>query len=110
MTRSAMVLMSPTTKFLINIVMWNLLRKRSKLVKTSKLFRPYGTQSHLPIIGQALVELQAENGAKIKTWVYVVNDKQEQCLLGSNDAERLGIVTINLKGAQAEVVNCITPV
>ena len=31
-------------------------------------------------------------------------------MLGSNDAERLGIFTINLNGAQAEVVNCITPV
>ena len=56
--------------------------------------------------------LRAENGAQVKTWVYIVNDKKEQCLLGKFDACRLGIVTINLKCAQkeVEVVNRITPI
>ena len=80
-------------------------------MKTSKRFRPYGTSYHLPIIGRAQVTLQAKNGACIKTWVYVVNDKREQCLLGETDAIRLGIVTINLAGAdkEVEIVNRITP-
>ena len=46
------------------------------------------------------VTLQAENGAEIETWVYVVNDKNEQSLLGKADVIRLGIVQLNLKGAE----------
>ena len=36
-------------------------------------------------------------------WVYVVNSHKESSLLGEADAVRLGIVTINLKGARAPV-------
>ena len=107
-----MVTDTGVSKTLINHILWQQIKPNcGRLVKTSKLFRPYGTKYHLPIIGRAQVELQAENGATIKTWVYVVNDKREQCLLGESDAVRLGIVTINLKGAdrEVEVVNRITP-
>ena len=41
-------------------------------------------------------------GAAIETTVYVVNDKKESSLLGEQDAIRLGIVTINSKGALEE--------
>ena len=61
--------------------------------------------AQLPIIGRAHVELTAEAGARIRTWVYVVKDKKEQSLLGKNDGERLGIIKLNPQGATAEVVN-----
>ena len=74
-------------------------------MKTSKGFRPYGTAYKLPIIGRAHVELTAEAGASINTWVYVVKDKKEQSIIGKNDGERLGIIKLNPQGATAEVVN-----
>ena len=101
------------SKTLVNIVEWQKIKHQCRrLVKTSKRFRPYGTQYLLPIIGRAHVHLQAQNGASIKTWVYIVKDKKEQCLLGKSDAIRLGIVKIDLAGAEKEieVVNRITPI
>ena len=50
------------------------------------------------------------NGAQIETWVYVVDDKKEQSLLGKENAMRLGIVTIQLNGAKEEVVHQISSV
>ena len=97
------------SKTLINLEHWRKIRGQCKLLKTSKLFRPYGTAYHLPIKGKAHVQLRAENGATIETWVYVLRDEKEQSLLGENDGVRLGIVTINLKGA-CEEVRRITPV
>ena len=74
-----------------------------KDIKTSKLFRPYGTKYHLPITGRTYITINAEYGAKINTWVYVVNYYKESSLLDELDAVSLGIVTINLKGASAKV-------
>ena len=54
--------------------------------------------------------LTSERGAKIDTWVYVVNDKREQLLLGESDAVRFGIVKLDLKGSTEEAterVSCI---
>ena len=96
------------SKTLINLEHWRKIRGQCKLVKTSKLFRPYGTAYHLPIKGKAHVQLRAENGATIETWVYVLREEKEQSLLGENDGVRLGIVTIDLKGA-CEEVRHITP-
>ena len=73
-------------------------------MKTSKGFRPYGTAFRLPIKGKAKVTLTAQRGAKITTWVYVVDDPKEQSLLGEEDATRLGIVRLDVLGAQEEVV------
>ena len=99
------------SKTLVNLVDWRKIRSQSKLVKTSKLFRPYGMKCHLPIKGKAYVKLEAENGATIETWLYILRDEKEQSLLGEDDAIRLGIVTINLKGSAHEVeVRKITPV
>ena len=47
--------------------------------------------------------LTSENGACIKTWVYVNDDPKEQSLLGERDASQLGVVYLNLKGANKEV-------
>ena len=52
--------------------------------------------------------LTAERGAKIDTWVYVVNDKREQSLLGESDAVRLGIVKLDLKGSTEEVIGQVS--
>ena len=89
---------------LLNLPDWRSIRNQSKLVKTSRGFRPYGTKCSLPIIGKAFVTLKAENGASIQTWVYILRDEKEQSLLGEEDGVRLGIVTINLKGAHEEVM------
>ena len=90
-------------KTLWNKTDWNKIKSHATLVKTSKLFRPYGTQYHLPIIGRAYVAIRSENGAVINTWVYIVSSTKESSLLGKTGAVRLRIVTINLKGSEKEV-------
>ena len=96
------------SKTLLNSTDWRKIKKNCTFVKTSKQFRPYGTSYHLPIKGKAKVTLTAERGASIETWVYVVDDKREESLLGENDAVRLGIVKLDLKGSTEEVVSRIT--
>ena len=91
-------------KTILNYNDWKIIKKSSGKVKTSKKFRPYGTDASLKILGKALVTLKAENGAKILTWVYIHDSKLEKSLLGEIDAIRLGIVKINLKGATHEVM------
>ena len=78
-------------KTLLNKSDWNKIKSSATLVKTSKLFRPYGTRYHLPIIGRAYVTIKSENGATINTWVYVVNSFKESSLLGETDAVRLAL-------------------
>ena len=91
-------------KTILNKNDWEKIRLSSKLVKTSKGFRPYGISTfRLPIIGRAHVTLTAERGASINTWIYVVNSEKESSLLGETDAIRLGIVKLDLKGAAEEV-------
>ena len=63
-----------TSKTFLNSCEWNRIKECCRFVKTSKRFRPY---NH-PIKGKAKVTLQAENGAEIETWIFVVNDKNEQ--------------------------------
>ena len=95
------------SKTLLNRNDWEKIKATCQFVKTSKRFRPYGTAYHLPIKGKAHVKLTAERGAIIDTWVYIVDDKREQSLLGESDAIRLGIVKLDLKGADTEVVKKI---
>ena len=82
---------------------WMKINKKSKLYKTDIKFRPYGTGVQLPIRGRAKVWLRAQAGAMIKTYVYVNDDDGETSMLGKNDAERLGIVKINLRGSREEI-------
>ena len=89
---------------ILNLNDWELIKQRCKFLKTSKKFRPYGTKKHLPILGKAVVSLQAKNGARIKTRVFIINDKKEQSLLGKCDGIRLGIVKLNPDGAKEAVV------
>ena len=96
------------SKTLLNRNDWEQIKNGCKFIKTSKRFRPYGTAYHLPIKGKAQVTLSAERGASISTWVYIVDDKKEQSLLGEGDAVRLGIVKLDLKGAAEEIVNKIS--
>ena len=91
------------SKTVLNRIDWMKVREGCKFVKTSKRFRPYGTHYHLPIKGRAQVYLFAENGAQIQAWMYINDDPKEPSLLGEKDARRLGIVTIDLKGASSEV-------
>lgn len=96
------------SKTLLNRNDWNKIKGDCKFVKTSKRFRPYGTAYHLPIKGKARVNLTAERGAAIQTWIYVVDDAREQSLLGESDAVRLGIVKLDLKGAKEEIVQRVS--
>ena len=100
------------SKTLLNRNDWEEIKENCAFVKTSKKFRPYGTTYHLPIRGKAKVKLTAERGANVETWIYVVDDKKEQSLLGEADARALGIVTLDLKGSppnkcNTEVINKI---
>ena len=74
------------SKTLFNRLDWEKVKHLCTFVKTSKRFRPFGTAYHLPIQGEAKVTLCAEKGATIESYVYVVNDKREQSLLGEQDA------------------------
>jgi hypothetical protein len=88
---------------ILNLNDWDLIKQRCKYVKTSKKFRPYGTQKHLPIRGKAVISLQSKNGARIKTRVYIINSRKEQSLLGKYDGIRLGIVKLNPNGGKEAV-------
>ena len=79
---------------------WDKLKKKNEnmqLKKAKTVFRPYGTQYSLPVLGKAKVKLQCVAGAKSKSMVYVVKGQKES-LLGRVDSEKLGIVTIKRKG------------
>ena len=96
------------SKTLLNSSDWSKVKGDCKFVKTLKRFRPCGTKYHLPIKGKARVTLTVERGAKIDTWVYVVNDKREQSLPGESDAIRLGIVNLDLKGSTEEFIERVS--
>ena len=90
-------------KTILNRKDWFKIKDDALLVKTKIRFRPYGTKEHLPIRGRAKVQLRAKAGATIVTHVYIMDDETETSLLGKRDAQRLGIVKINLKGEKEEV-------
>ena len=83
---------------------WEKIKGESHLVRTKLKFRPYGTQIRLPIKGRAKVQLKARAGAVITTYVYINDDENDSSLLGEKDAKRLGIVKINLRGSNKEVL------
>ena len=90
-------------KTIFNRTDWEKIKNGSRMVKTHKKFRPYGTDIQLPVRGRAKVYMRAKAGALICTYVYVNDDDKETTLLGKRDAERLGIVNINLRGSREEV-------
>ena len=73
------------------------------LIPTKLKFRPYGTNKQPLVIGRAKVQLRAEAGAVIETYVYVNNDTAETSLLGEKDTQRLGIVMIHPECAPEQV-------
>ena len=87
------------SKTIVNYSDWKIISNGSQIVKTSKKFRPYGTPIFLNIIGKCKVQMRAENGARIDTWMFIHKSNSEKSLLGKEDAIKLGIVTLNLKGA-----------
>ena len=72
-------------KTLIGITEFRQLKLNARLIRTNVRFTPYGTQVSLRIKGRVKVQLSANNGASIETWIYVVDDEVES-LLGANDA------------------------
>ena len=91
---------------LLNRNDWDKVKHKCKSKKTSKKFRPYGTEGgfRLPIRREAQVTLKAVNGATISTTIYILDSRKEQSLLGYYDALRLGIVSLNPNGAEEEVL------
>ena len=90
-------------KTILNRSDWKKVQDKAMMVKTKIKFRPYGTDTHLPVRGRAKVQLRAKAGAVITTYVYVNDDDKESSLLGKRDAQRLGIIKINLEGREEEV-------
>ena len=82
---------------------WRKIEDNCLLTKAKIKFRPYGTNMHLPVRGRTKVQLRAKAGALITTYVYVMDDDTETSLLGKRDAQRLGIVKIDLRGEETEV-------
>ena len=100
---------SGVRKTLINEEIWKKMQKKVggqnlKLKKCLTKFRPYGTTEYLPIMGRSKCRMRAEAGATIHSMVYVMRGK-EQPLLGLKDAhaQRLGIIQMNMKGAEQKV-------
>ena len=60
-------------------------------------FVPYSTNSALKIMGKLKVVLKNSLKKKIETTVYVVKNAKES-LLGKNDGEALGVISIKLEG------------
>ena len=90
-------------KTILNRSDWKKIEDNCLMTKTKIKFRPYGTDVHLPVRGRAKVQLRAKAGAVITTYVYVNDDDNESSLLGKRDAQRLGIVKIDLRGEESEV-------
>ena len=90
-------------KTILNRTDWLKIKSSCKFVKTSKRFQPFGTAHKLPIRGKAKVNITSQRGAKIKTYVYILDDEREQSLLGKDDATRLGIIKLEPHGADKEV-------
>ena len=93
---------SGVNKTLISEKVWNVIRDRSGqkapgLKRCTTQFRPYGTKQYLPILGRSKCILQAQAGYSIQSMVYVVRG-EEQCLLGKEDAKKLGIIDLNMQG------------
>ena len=70
--------------------------------RNKQKFVPFGTNGRLKCIGRSKAFLEAKAGAKLKTMVYVIRGISE-CLLGKDDAIKLGIVEFHPEGA-TEVV------
>ena len=75
--------------------------------KSNRKFRPFGTAVNLECLGCSKVNIRAEAGAVIRIMVYVICGVEEN-LLGREDAERLGLIKIDRKGAREEQVRKIT--
>ena len=98
---------SGVKKTLINEEIWKKMRKKAggqdlKLKKCETKFRPYGTKEYLPVMGRSKCRMKAEAGATIHSMVYVIRGI-EQPLLGKRDAQRMGIIQMNMKGAEQKV-------
>ena len=72
-------------------------------MKTSKQFGPFGTNYHLSAKGKAKVNITAEKGAQIDTFVHNLDYEEEQSLRQKEDALRLGIIRLHKEGASHEV-------
>ena len=90
-------------KTILNRPDWEKIQDKCQLVKAKLRFRPYGTEVRLPIRGRAKVQLKAKAGATFTMYVFINDSDKDTSLLGKNDAIRLGIIKINLKGKVEEV-------
>ena len=70
---------------------WFKIAEECRMVKTKIKFGPWGTDQKLPVRGRAKVQLRAQAGATITTYIYINDDDRDDSLLGKSDAIRLGL-------------------
>ena len=69
------------------------------LVSTDAVLAPYGTKEGLPVKSKFRTTITTKRGAKVNTWVYVVDSKYNvQPLLGDDDATTLGFLIFQPEG------------
>ena len=80
-----------------------------KLRKTNVKFRPFSTNTTVPLLGSMDVKLTNNHGRTHLTRLYVTKGQQES-LLGKEDAIALGLLKLSKDGDYPdEKVRCITP-
>ena len=72
-----------------------------KLRHTNVRFKPYSTDTTVPLLGCMDVKLTNNKGKSIKTKVYVT-EGQTESLLGKEDGIALGILKINPDGDEPD--------
>ena len=83
---------------LLNRKDWLRVAGTTTATQTNKRFTPYGMNTQLPIHSKATVSLQAKNGAKVETEVFIVESEHVDSLLGRDDGIRLGIIKLCPEG------------
>ena len=80
-----------------------------KLRHTNVKFRPYSTDTTVPLLGSMEVQLTNNRGKVHNSTIYITK-AQEESLLGKEDAIALGLLKLSKDGDYPdEPVRCITP-
>ena len=67
--------------------------------------RAWGSRKALDVKGMFKATIQTVSGARKRTWVYVVDGIRPEPLLGEEDAEYLGVITLHLEGRTEASIN-----
>lgn len=69
-----------------------------EILWTKTQLRAWGSKGKLDVRGKVRTSLTTQSGAEIRTNIYIVAGHKAEGLLGSEDAESLGIITFNPLG------------